>query len=74
MAQTFKRVCIEDYTITDGDDSFTLHRAQEYLTSPERDGQVRVFSQYWVWVPSRIFAGPLEFTAACQAPCVACGR
>jgi hypothetical protein len=61
--KTFKRVCVEDYTIVDdAGTSFTLKRAKEYLTSDEKDGKVTVFSTYWVRVPVRIFAGAESFT------------
>lgn len=67
MAQTFKRLCVQDYLIEDDDGvSFTIHRGREYITSPEREGQVRVYSTYWVWVPASLFAGPVEFTPASQ--------
>ena len=60
---TFKRICLEDYTVIDAEGTaFTLHRAEEYTTSAERDGTVMVFSQYWVRVPLRIFAGEVKFT------------
>jgi hypothetical protein len=63
VAETFKRVCIKDYTIKDPDGTeFTIHRTREYITSREKDGEVRVFSTYWVWVPVEIFAGEVKFT------------
>lgn len=64
MATTFKRVCIEDYTIVADDGAtFTLTRGTEYTTSPEHaDGTVRVYSRYWVNVPARIFAGAVQFS------------
>ena len=63
MATTFKRVCIEDYTVTDYEGtSFTVHRAREYTTGPEQNGEVIVFSTYWVRVPVRVFAGERKFT------------
>lgn len=63
MAKTFKRVCIKSYTVTDGDKSFTIERAKEYITSPEHNGTVTVFTQYWIpLVPVEIFAGEIEFT------------
>jgi hypothetical protein len=66
MAQTFKRVCLEDYTVRDATSGteFTLHRAHEYITSPEKNGNVTVYSQYWVTVPLTLFAGEKEFTPA----------
>lgn len=61
--QTFNRICIEDYDIIAGEKSLTLKRAQEYLTSAERDGCVTVFTRFWAsGVPVRIFAGAHEFT------------
>ena len=61
--KTFKRVCIEDYTIIDQEGtSFTVKRAKEYITGPEKDSALVVFSQYWVMVPARIFAGEVSFT------------
>lgn len=60
MAKVFKRICIETYTITDGDRSFTLTCGTEYLTGGDRaDDTVRVFSTYWCDVPARIFAGAI---------------
>lgn len=73
--QTFKRLCIRDYTITDDHGhSFTVKRGHEYLTSavdaapsigpaPE-EGCVIVFSHYWAPVPVEVFAGEIEFTKA----------
>ncbi len=65
MARTFQRICIKDYTLTaQNGDCLQLKRGKEYITSPEQDGQVRVFSSYWAWVPADIFAGEQVFTAA----------
>lgn len=61
MAKVFYAICLEDFTPAPAEDAtFTLKRGQEYVVSPEREGQVRVFSRYWVWVPSRLFAGHRE--------------
>lgn len=58
MAEVNRAICLYDYTpAPDEDSTFTLKRGVEYIVSPERDGQVRVYSQYWVWVPSALFAG-----------------
>jgi hypothetical protein len=58
MAKVFRAICLEDFTPAPEEDaSFTLKRGREYIISPERDGQVRVFTRYWVWVPARVFAG-----------------
>jgi len=74
--QTFKRICVKDYTITDDTGAvFTLRRGKEYLTSAIGSASaivcpgavkdhVVVFSEYWVNVPADIFAGAIEFTPA----------
>jgi hypothetical protein len=59
--KVFNRVCIKDYTVTDQEGtSFTVERARSYITSPEKDGTVMVFSRYWITVPVEIFAGERE--------------
>lgn len=62
MAETYKRVCIEDYSIVEGEDRLDVKRGREYTTSPERNGHVCVFSTYVAWVPTSIFAGERRFT------------
>ena len=62
MATTYKRICIKDLEIVDGDRSMTIKRGKEYITTDEVDGKVRVLSQYWVWVDVSIFAGEELFT------------
>lgn len=58
MAKVFKAICLEDYApAPDEDDTFVLQRSKEYTISREINGQVRVFSRYWVWVPATLFAG-----------------
>ena len=53
----------QNATVIDAEGTaFTIHRAEEYTTSAERDGTVMVFSQYWVRVPLRVFAGEVKFT------------
>lgn len=67
MATVFHAICLEDFTPNPEEDaSFTLKRGKEYTVSPEKEGQVRVFSRYWVWVPARLFAGhrPLAGTTS----------
>ena len=61
---TFKRVCIQDYSIRTAEGAvFELKRCKEYITSAEQpDNTVVVFSSHWVTVPSSIFAGPVQFT------------
>lgn len=68
MATTFTRICIEAYTIVDDDRTFTLTPGTAYITSPDRDGQIQVYAQYWVWVPARIFAGAVQFTGLPVTP------
>lgn len=65
MATTYKRICIEDYTVTDCEGkSVTLKRGQEYLTGEVGDGgTVLVFAgQYWPTVPASVLAGAVRFT------------
>lgn len=52
-----KRLCLTEHTITDLEGtSFTLLAGKEYTTSAEpRNGEVTVFSRYWVRVPISIF-------------------
>ena len=52
-------ICLNDYAIVEGNDRLELKRGQEYIvTKAQRDGNVRVFSNYWAWVPATLFAGP----------------
>lgn len=71
--QTFKRICLKDYTVTaENGDSFTVKRGKEYLTSAVNEssalgpeaikGCVIVFADYWVPVPVSVFGGEIEFT------------
>ena len=60
--KTFNRICIEEYVIHEGDAVLHLERGKEYTTSAEIDGDVKVFSNYWAWVPVSIFAGEIRFT------------
>lgn len=71
--RTFKRICLRDYEIEDGDLKFKLNRGQEYITSAignapaileiePKNGSVVVMDKYWVSVPVEIFGGELEFT------------
>lgn len=64
--ETFKRLCIRDYKVIDGDKEFTVKRGKEYLTSdinaapvllgikPKKDC-VTVFAKYWLTVPINYF-------------------
>lgn len=59
MATVYHAICVEDFTpAPEHDATFVLTRGTEYTVSPERDGHVRVFSRYWVWVPARLFVAP----------------
>jgi hypothetical protein len=62
--RTFKRICIEDYTVqANNGDSLTLSRGKEYITSDHHeDGTVTVFANYWVRVRPSLFAGARIFT------------
>ena len=62
MAKVNRAICIKDfYPAPEEDPKFKLTRGKEYIVSPIRDGQVRVFSTYWVWVPAELFAGTVSF-------------
>lgn len=61
--QTFRRICLKDHTIQDKcGQTFTVDRGKEYITSPEKNGMVTVFSNYWVPLPVELFGGEIEFT------------
>lgn len=77
--KTYKRVCVEDYSISaKNGDTMRLERGKEYITGPrrtptERDREyvlgevesvVTVFASYWVPVPTSLFAGSKVFTEA----------
>lgn len=60
--KTFNRICIKTTEFEDEDRSITLKRGEEYTTSKEKNGQVKVFTRYWFWAPIEIFAGEERFT------------
>jgi len=61
--QTFKRICIREFQLAaKNGDCLKLKRGKEYITSPEVNGEVTVFSRFWVKIPVDIFAGSVEFT------------
>lgn len=64
MAQTFNRICLRDWSIeAQNGDRLDLKRGKEYLTSaPRPDGNVVVFSTFWVPVPLDVFGGEIQFT------------
>lgn len=55
--KVFKRICLKDTAVPNGDGEFWLKRGKEYTTSREKDGQVCVFTQYWFWIDVGIFDG-----------------
>lgn len=62
--KTFSRICIKDFSIKDRiGQCFELKRGKEYITSPEKDGEVMIYDKFWVKVPINIFAGEIEFTS-----------
>ena len=63
--KTFKRVCLEDWTLqAENGDTLDLKRGKEYITSTENeDGEVVVYTNFWVAVPARLFAGERLFTS-----------
>ena len=60
--KTFKRICIKNYIVEDGDKMLELKRGEEYITSEKRRGNVIVFSRFWGSVPATIFSGAVRFT------------
>lgn len=71
--KTFKRICLRDYTVTDGKESFTLERGKEYITSEVGEApsivfpypmekNIVVFTKYWFHAPAEIFGGEIKFT------------
>lgn len=63
--RTYKRICIEDYIVEDEAVSFTLKRGKEYITTPEDNGTVTVFTNYWLRdIPAKIFVAEKVFTKA----------
>ena len=59
---TYNRICIKDYVLEAENGRLELHRGKEYTTSREQDGQVTVFTNFWVKVPVELFAGEVLFT------------
>ena len=52
----WRRTCLREHTITDQQGvSFTLKEGKSYDTSVIKDGQLCVFSTYWVWVDAALF-------------------
>lgn len=60
--KVYKAICLKDFCPSPEEDAtFILKRGQEYHVSREIDGQRRVFSRYWVWVPADLFGGIQPF-------------
>ncbi len=61
--KTWNRICIKDYEITaKNGDYCKINRGKEYTTSDVADGEVVVFTNYWIRVPIDHFAGEGRFT------------
>ena len=49
---TFERISLVDLRIQE----FEIKKGETYLTSiPDKEGNVCVFTNYWVWIPERFF-------------------
>jgi len=62
--KTFNRVCIKDYSIVDQEgNTATVEKGKKYLTSNvNSDGEVKVFSKFWVFFPFELFTVGEIFT------------
>jgi len=62
--KTFKRICIKNFKLIDDEgQKLELNRGQEYTTSKKDvDNNVTVFTNFWVSVPVKLFAGEQIFT------------
>ena len=59
--KVYNRICVKEHKIEAKDgNSFTLEKGEEYLTDKEENGEVTVFSKYWVKVPVNCFTGKEE--------------
>lgn len=57
---TYSRICIKDHDVhAQNGDHQPIRRGKEYTTSEETNGEVMVFSSFWVKVPAGIFAGEI---------------
>lgn len=60
---TDKAICLKDETFLDGEKKVTLVRGKEYtISTPNEDGEVTVFTNYWFNVPKSYFGGNVKFT------------
>ncbi len=62
--RTYNRICIKSHTVTARNgDSQSIVRGREYLTSDiDENGEVTVFSSFWVPFNVELFAGEEVFT------------
>lgn len=70
--KTFKRICLKDYSVSDGGKHLDLVRGEQYITSAVNDapkmgpsavkGHVIVFSDYWTAIPEDVFDEGIIFT------------
>jgi len=61
--QTFERICTKNVDIKDdAGNCLELKKGKKYIVSAEKDGEVTVFSKYWVDVPAKLFSKGKEFT------------
>ena len=60
--ETYIRKAKINKTIKDGEKTFKLIKGKEYHTSRSKQGEVHVFSTYWVWLPASWFKLIRRFT------------
>lgn len=61
--KTYRRICIKNFELSaENGDYLKLKKGKEYLTSPENEGEVTVFTNFWVEVPADLFAGEILFS------------
>ena len=72
--QTFRRICIDNYSVTDdnGNTLLSVKKGKEYITSginnapavgpPSVENHVIVFTNVWGPVPIKYFSTGTEFT------------
>jgi len=62
--QTFERKCLKDFEFRDSvNNCVKLEKGKKYLTSViDEDGEVTVFTTFWIDVPSDLFDKGIEFT------------
>lgn len=60
--KTAKRICLKSHSFkVSEEETYEINEGQEYVTSIERDGEVTVFTGYWIHgVPVEWFGTPKE--------------